>query len=223
MLFALRAPSILLGLVAGFVVAMPVRLLAQEALAGPGRSGPRSLRAVRGRGALAWFDPYGVVAAAVGGVGWGPRPRPRAGARGAGAAPLLAALGVHAAFTAVGLVGFVAAGGRLAGLHAVDVSSVLRGDLGPGGGALAVTLGFAMINLGCGLLTLVPIPPLELGVLLWSRLPRSPGARRAAYHLLEEGWGVGALLVLVLVPLGGRDPLLLVIVDALAHPILAAL
>ena len=83
-----------------------------------------------------------------------------------------------------------------------------------------ILLGFAMVNLGCGLLRLVPIPPLEMGVLLWSRLPHGPGSRRVAYHLLEEAWGVAVLIVLLLVPLAGQQPLLLAVLSAVADPLL---
>jgi hypothetical protein len=83
-----------------------------------------------------------------------------------------------------------------------------------------ILLGFAMVNIGCGLLRLVPLPPLEAGVLLWSRLPRSPGSRRMAYHLLEEAWGVAILLALLLIPLAGQQPVLLAVLNAAADPLL---
>jgi hypothetical protein len=76
-----------------------------------------------------------------------------------------------------------------------------------------------MINLACGLLALLPIPPLELGVLLWSRLPRSPGARRLAYHLLEEQWGVAVVLLFLLLPLAGQQPLLLELINDVSRAI----
>ena len=85
----------------------------------------------------------------------------------------------------------------------------------------AVTLGFGMINVACGLLVLLPIPPLELGVILWSRLPRSPGARRFSYHLLEEQWGVAVVLLFLLLPLAGQQPLLLVLINDASRAIFA--
>jgi hypothetical protein len=103
------------------------------------------------------------------------------------------------------------------------VTSVLHGNLSIASGAQSMALGFAMVNLGCGLLALVPVPPLELGLLLWSRLPRSAGARRIAYHLLEEQWGVAIVLVLVLLPLGGQQPALLALVNTVGHDILRQL
>ena len=48
----------------------------------------------------------------------------------------------------------------------------------------------------------------------------NPGARRIAYHLLEEAWGVAALLVLLLLPLGGNRPVLLAVLDAVGDPLL---
>jgi hypothetical protein len=86
-----------------------------------------------------------------------------------------------------------------------------------------LTLGFAVESLACGVICLVPIPPLPLGVWLWSALPRTAGARRFAYHLLEENWGILIVLVLLVIPLGGQEPLLLSLVGDVVDPILHAL
>jgi len=51
-------------------------------------------------------------------------------------------------------------------------------------------------------------------------LPRSPGARRTAYHLLDEAWGVAAVLVLLLLPIAGQLPALLAVLNAVADPLL---
>jgi hypothetical protein len=58
---------------------------------------------------------------------------------------------------------------------------------------------------------------------LWSTLPRSPGARRMAYRVLEEQWGIVVLLVLLLLPLAGEQPALLQIVGGIADRIVHAL
>jgi hypothetical protein len=44
-------------------------------------------------------------------------------------------------------------------------------------------------------------------------LPRSPGARRFAYRLLEEAWGVAVVLLFLLLPLAGQQPLLLELIN----------
>jgi hypothetical protein len=224
-LFALRQPAILAGLFVGFAVGVPLRADLQRRWAT--RAGRGRLRALgsRRRARLPWtayLDPYGTVAAVIAGVGWGPRP-PQRGARPTGPGPLVIALVVHGALAAVGFAAFSAAGGDLGALGSLDVSSVLHGSIGLTSHTQAVALGFAAENLACGLLAVVPVPPLEAGLWLWSRLPRTPGARRLAYRLLEEPWGVVAILVLLLVPLGGQDPVLLALINALAAPVLGAL
>ena len=230
MIFALRRPGVLLGLVLGFLVGILLRAAVQRAVA-RGRlsaGGRGKLRSVGGRpgglrpraGWAAYLDPYGTVAAILSGAGWGTRPETRRG--NSDILMLLAALVVHGLLAAAGFVGFVAAGGSRAVLGILDPSSVLHGDIGPGDLSLLVPLGFGMVNLACGLLALVPIPPLELGVVLWSRLPRSPGPRRFAYHLLEEQWGVAVVLLLLLLPLAGQQPVLLALIDIVGKDLLGA-
>ena len=135
----------------------------------------------------------------------------------------LAAVGVHAVLAAAALAAFVAAGGFLFELQGISVASVLHGSLHGGTTAEQVALGFGMENLACGVLALVPIPPLETGLVVWSRLPKSPGARRIAYHLLEEQWGVAVLLVLLLLPLAGELPALLMLINSVGNAIIDAL
>ena len=227
MIYALREPTILLGLLLGFLVGVPLRAALQRLLTRPGGLRRRGrLSAVGGRRTrLGWpgyLDPYGAVAALLSGAGWGPRIEARrTGAT--DALMLVAALVVHAVLTAVGLAAYAGAGGSLVGLHGLDVSSVLHGSVDSGHVARNVALGFAMVNLACGVLALVPIPPLELGVIVWSRLPRSAGARRVAFHVLEEQWGVAVILLLLLLPLAGQPPALLAVINAIGGALLGAL
>lgn len=235
MIFALRQPSVLLGLIVGFVVGIAAVTSAQRALAGakwrPRRRGALRPLGGSGRGsrrpASTLLDPYGVACAVVSGVGWGPRPPAPTGLRKPGPTPLIVALVVHGALAAGGLAAYLAVGGhrQLLTVPTDVLYLVVHGSpLVSGESAAAqMLLGFAMVNLGCGLLRLIPIPPLEMGVLLWSRLPRSAGSRRLAYHLLEEPWGVAVLIVLLLVPLAGQQPLLLKVLSELADPIVHAL
>lgn len=232
MIFALRHPAVLLGLALGFVLGVSLRAGVQRWLA-RGGSGRRrgSLRPVGGSGRrlspragwAAYLDPYGAVGAVLAGAGWGVRPEPRRRGRGSDVMMLVAALAVHAALAAVGFAAFRAAGGPLYALGSVSVTDVLHGTFDVGTVGESVALGFAMVNLACGLLALVPIPPLEMGVVLWSRLPRSPGARRMAYRVLEEQWGVAVVLLLLLLPLAGQQPVLLAVINAVSDPILNAL
>jgi hypothetical protein len=228
-LYALRQPATLLGLILGFAVGIPIRaVLQQQAAAGTGIfGGRRRLRGVggpaRARGPLPWgrfLDPYGAVAAVVSGVGWGARVPPRAARGWRALVPLLIALIVHGLLAAVGFAAYRALGGPSALGDPVHLSDILHGSVRLGDTAVQIAAGFGAVNLGCGLLALMPIPPLELGVLVWSGLPRSAGARRFAYHLLEEAWGVVVVLVGLLLPLAGQGPVLLTLIDVIAKPLL---
>jgi hypothetical protein len=219
-LYALRHPAILLGLVIGFLLGVILRAALQQRVV----AGRRLRVAGASRGPrppwTSYLDPYGAVAAVISGAGWGARVAPRS-MRGARAlAPLGVALGVHAVFAAVGFAAYRALNGPPVLGYVVTVSDVLHGSVALGSTAAQVAVGFAVVNLACGLLALVPIPPLELGVVLWSRLPRTAGARRFAYHLLEEAWGIVIVLVGLLLPLAGQPPFLLALIDTVANPIL---
>lgn len=226
MIYALGKPTILLGLLVGFLIGVPLRAAVQRLLTRPGGLRRRGRLSAVGhrRPTLGWpgyLDPYGAVAALLSGAGWGPRVEARRTPL-TDAFMLLAALVVHGALAALGLAAFAAADGPVSQLHFVDVSSVLHGSVDAGSVGQNVALGFAMVNLACGVLALVPIPPLELGVILWSRLPRSPQARRVAFHVLEEQWGVAVLLLLLLLPLAGQPPALLAVINAVGRAILGA-
>lgn len=234
MIFALRQPAVLVGLLLGFLLGVAFRAglqrrVGQARRSGGGRRRGR-LRAVGRRrtwtpqaGWAAYLDPYGGVAALLAGVGWGARPEPARRGRATDVTMLCVALAVHGVLAAAGFAAYRAANGSLAGLQGLPVTAVLHGSFDPGTVGQSVSLGFAMINLACGLLALVPIPPMELGVVLWSRLPRSPGARRLAYRVLEEQWGIAVILLLLLLPLAGQLPVLLSLINTVADPLLARL
>jgi hypothetical protein len=219
-LFALNQPATLLGLLVAYLLGCYGQTCAQRLIV----SGRRSLPSVRQ--VSLWLDPFSAVAALLGGMGWAPRQeldrrRPNL--------PLLltlASVAVEAVLAVVGLVAYQLADGATQGLGLTFASTV---DVIHGNQLIAVTflqkfaLGFAVESLACGLLALVPIPPLPLGVWLWSTLPRGDGARRIAYRLLEEQWGILVLLILLLIPLAGQQPALLALVSAVANPILNAL
>jgi hypothetical protein len=216
MLFALRQPATLLGLVLGFAVGCFLRASAQQLYIG-GRRSVQSITAWR-----SWLDPFGLVAALLGGVGWSPRPVLRHGKSRQVWAMVVIALVVHAVLAAIGLAAYLGAGGLRVALPFANTIAVLHGSQGiTASFAQRVALGFGIENLACGLLLLVPIPPLELGVALWSTLPRSAGTRRMAYRVLEEQWGIGVLLVLLLFPLAGEQPALLQLVGGIGDRILA--
>lgn len=217
MLFALRQPATLLGLVLGFAVGCFLRVAAQRLAVG-GRRSLTSVTAPR-----SWLDPFGVVAALLAGIGWSPRPELARGRPRQVWSMVVIAVAVHAVLAAVGLAAYLAAGGLRLTLPFTSTVAVLHGSqVFATTFAQRVALAFGIENLGCGLLALVPIPPLELGVALWSTLPRSAGSRRLAFHVLEEQWGIGLLLVLLLIPLAGEQPALLQLVGAAGDHILNA-
>lgn len=180
----------------------------------------------------AWLDPYSAVGAVLAGTGWAPRPEVRRGFGRSQQRQLwtvaVVALVVPAVLGAAGLAAYAASVGR-APLAVMDSNLVLHGDPGfikvfAPSFADKVALGFGIENLAIAILSLVPIPPLPTGVAVWTVLPRTPGARRLAYRLLEEHWGIGAVLVLILLPIGGgyTTPLLSLvttITDAIVHSI----
>jgi hypothetical protein len=205
MLFALRQPATFCGLVIGFALGCLLRVAGERLIA----RGPRGLFKTRfGEPRLmdprAWLDPFGTVAAVLTGLGWSPRQETRPGRPGQVWGFAVVAVLVHGLLAVGGLAAYFAAGGSKVILQLTPMLSVLHGTQ-PFTTSFAqrAALGFGIENLGCGLLALVPIAPLELGVALWSRLPRSAGTRRFAYHLLEEQWGVGVLLVLLLLGMTG--------------------
>jgi hypothetical protein len=215
MLYALRQPAVLLGLVLGFAAGCFLRATLQRLAKGGLR--PAGTRRLTGATAPRnWLDPFGTVAAVLGGAGWSPRPELgfRSARRQVWIMVGIAFL-VHAVLAIAGIAAYVALGGHRAYLgipHFPTTLAVLHGSVLAT--ALApsilerIALGFGIVNLVCGLLVLLPLPPLELGVALWTVLPRSAGARQWAYRLLEEQWGIAIVLLLLVVPLGGT-PLLL--------------
>ena len=85
-----------------------------------------------------------------------------------------------------------------------------------------------LLLVGCsqlylGALSLVPLPPLDGGRLLFGLAPRTQGWLKAEHQLVERNIGVAVLLALLLVPLGGPVPVLPDVLDALLWPLLRLL
>jgi hypothetical protein len=158
------------------------------------------------------------VAAALGGLGWGVTPDMQLRSRGRLALALLAGpvavlvLGVLAVF------GFVLVGGPAEFLPGKGPGSVLTGVDGPA--AQLFFLGLAMELLGMAVLALVPLPPLPGWRLLELASTGSVGWQRAREYLVERNLGVLALLVLLILPIGGSTPLLINIVDTVVGSLL---
>jgi hypothetical protein len=218
MLFALGQPAVLLGLLLGFAVGMFAQVWTQRLVVG----GRRALRGVTGW--QSWLDPFAAVAALLGGMGWAPRQELDRRRPSLPVLVLVVSVVTEVVLAVIGGAAYKAAGGTRVSLQFISTVDVIHGhQLIVTSFTQRVALGFGVESLACGVLCLVPIPPLPLGVWLWSVLPRSAGARRAAYHVLEEQWGVAVLLILMLIPLGGQQPALLELVGAAVDPILHSL
>jgi hypothetical protein len=166
------------------------------------------------------IDPFGAVAAAVAGTGWG-RPvdidaMPRWAGRGRKAVVVLA--GPLAPLVA-GLVALTAY--RLIFPSAPIIGAA--GDLLRGGWAPSfpaeLLLSFAAGLLCFGLLNLLPLPPLDGFALLWVSMKHiGATGERARMWLVENNIGVVILLIMVFFPL--MSPFLYLFIDLLAAPFL---
>lgn len=217
MLRALGSPASFLGLLAGFLAAVTVQAYAHGTAAR--LLGDRTaMRRVGGLRRV--LDPFGVVAAALAGPGWGVTPEMPLRSRGRLAVALLVGPLAVAVLGILGLVGFVAVGGPAEALPGVGPSSVIGGVDLPAGQAFFVSLGLEA--LGIAVLGLVPLPPLPGWRLLELASTGSLGWQRARHYLVDNNLGVLALLILLILPLGGSGPLLINILDTAIGSLLGA-
>ncbi|HVE73563.1 MAG TPA: hypothetical protein VNA30_00510 [Mycobacteriales bacterium] len=228
MLYALGSPLSFVLLVVSFVLAVTLHgwvssLAADRAgwrePAAEGRLRPDPRR---------HLDPFGAVAGAIAGFGWA---RPLEPPRRMGKARLVVTL-LAGAFVNIALALLVLLALRLVyGAGLVDASAaVLQHGLDSGSDSLSNDLGFpwllihfgllfSLMNLFVGLLALMPLPPLPGGRLLFALAPRSSGWQKAEHHLVERNIGLAVLLALLLIPLGGPQALLPVVVGTVADPL----
>lgn len=89
-------------------------------------------------------------------------------------------------------------------------------------GNLALLLGGAS-QLYLGALSLVPLPPLDGGRLLFAFAPRTQGWLRAQHYLVEQNIGIAVVLALLIIPLGGNVPPLPALLDIVLAPVLTLL
>lgn len=217
MLRALGSPVSFLGLLAGFLIAVIVQAYAQAGVARllGDRAAVRRIGGVR-----RLLDPFGAVAAVLAGPGWGVTPEIPLRSRGRIAVTLLAGPVAVALAGGAALVGWVLAGGDRASLAGAGVSSVIDGVSGPAAQAFLVSLGLEA--LGMAVLALVPLPPLPGWHLLELASTGSLGWQRARHYLVDLNLGVLALLILLILPLGGGHPPLLTILDNVLGSLLTA-
>ncbi|MBK5306556.1 MAG: site-2 protease family protein [Frankiaceae bacterium] len=217
MLRALGDPLSFLILLVSFVVAVVVHGWVQCVVAD--RTGDRRPRQEQRLtpDPRRHVDPFGAIAGAIAGFGWSRPLEPafRAG-RGALLATFLSGAAANLLLAVGGLVAFRAVSGL--SVPAASATALQDGVEGLPAGQIALLL-FGLMNLYVGFLSLVPLPPLDGGRLLFALAPRTSGWQKAQYHLVEQNIGLVAVLVLLLLPLGGPQALLPTVLDDLVSPL----
>ncbi len=215
MLFALGEPVAFVALVLSFLLALVLRAVAVRLTA-------RTLGLVH-RGEPVGFrarediDPFGAVAAAVGGQGWGRALSvdeiPRHFGRGRAAAvflsgPVVTIVAAQFFFLAYALTT------DLNFLMAAHPSDLLRAAYLDVPVLDQTLLSFGVGLLTFGLLSLIPIPPLDGFGALWSAQKRpGPSMQWLRLWFEEKNLGVVLLLVFCFFPLS--RPILLIVLDVL--------
>jgi Zn-dependent protease len=216
-LFALGQPAAFAGLVIAFLLAVAVRAICLRlVLRWVGNTFTRVPLLPHPRRDL---DPFGAVAAALGGTGWGhgvdDPPRER------GRQAIVYAVGplVGLLLGELGLFVYTLVYPDYASALLINApSDVLRGAVAPTAGA-QMLLSVAVGLLCFGLLALVPLPPLDGWGLLWASMRRpTAGGLRARHWLVDNNLGVVALLVLLIFPFGA--PLLHWLFDLVGGPLM---
>lgn len=223
MLYALANPAALGVLLASFLIGVTLHGWVQAVLANLlGDSEPKRLGRLT-PDPRRHVDPFGAVAAAISGLGW-TRPVDVPDRKRRTALLLITLSGP--------LVNLLLGVGLLA------LWRLLYGPLSfPAGGALLLQRGVALSDgavgpalflvgtsqLYLGALSLIPLPPLDGGRLLFGLCPRTAGWQRAEYYLVEQNVGIALLLALLIIPLGGAVPLLPQLLDTILSPVLNAL
>lgn len=224
MLRALGSPPSFAGLLVGFLIALVAQTYAQAGAARMlgDRAALRRVGGFRRVGDLRRvLDPFGAVAAVLAGPGWGVTPEIPLRSRGRLAIALLVGPVVVALLGALALAGYIAAGGSRLSLAGAGITDVLGGVSLPAGQAFLVSLGLELLAMA--VLALVPLPPLPGWRLLELASTGSLGWQRARHYLVDNNLGVLALLVLLILPLGGSHPPLLIILDSVTGSILTGI
>jgi Zn-dependent protease len=215
-LFALGQPVAFAALVVAFLLGLLLRASAIRLTARRlGLADRRDPIAPRLREDI---DPFGAVAAALGGMGWGkmisvdevPRHRGRGRAAAVFAAgPLTCIVAAEALFAAYVIL---YSGDLLSVLSPADVLLGLNLPVGP-----QVLLCLAVGLLSFGLLALIPIPPLDgFGILYYAL--RRPGGGMQWMRLWFEDKNIGVLILLILSLFPFGAPFLIRILDILGVP-----
>jgi Zn-dependent protease len=224
-LYALAHPFSLAVLLTSFLVGVTLHGWVQALAAD--RVGDRRPRAERRTepDPRRHIDPFGAVAAGLAGLGWA-RPVQVLDRRRRGAV-LAVALSGPAVNLVLG-VGLLLAW-RFAYGPAPLGANGLAYDLQHGIAAAPADYGSVALALAgasqlyLGALSLVPLPPLDGGRLLFAFAPRSQGWQRAEHYLVEQNIGIFVVLALLLFPLGGNVPPIPALLDIILGPVISRL
>lgn len=216
MLYALGDPLSFVVLVLAFLVCVTLLGWVSAAL-----SARRGAVAVRQQGRTRpdprrHVDPFGAVSAAIAGIGWAaPVELPWRRSRGTAVAVLLTGPLLLLALGLAGLAAFGVVHQPVGGASA----TLLQQGIALDDVAQRVWLLGAFMATYVGALSLVPLPPLPGGHLLFALAPRSPGWQQAEHQLVERNIGTAVLLALVLIPLGSATAVLPAVLDAVLSPL----
>jgi Zn-dependent protease len=169
------------------------------------------------------IDPFGGVAALLSGLGWAlPVQVSDRRRRGRLLAVTLSGPAVNVLLGIGALLVWRATSGPADVLVGGAASALQHGlPTGYAPGYLLLLAGTSQLYLGA--LSLVPLPPLDGGRLLFGLAPRTQGWLRAEHQLVDRNIGVAALLALLIIPLGGPVPVLPQLLDTVLSPLVAAL
>lgn len=214
MLWALGQPVAFAGLVLSFVVSLLIRRGVHYLSSAPWRSEP-AVRAVFFRPRRD-IDPYGAIAALVGGVGWGKAAdeRTRGDVRALWLGPLTVLFTSQVCFAAYRSLNL-----NLSVWALASPSDVLRGLPGQFEDQFMFSLAVGLLTFA--LVDLIPIPPLDgWGILAHAQRRPGPGFSKARYWLEDHNIGVAILLASLLLPIFDGLPPLLFLLDFVATPVL---
>ncbi|WP_285470868.1 hypothetical protein [Actinoplanes sp. NBRC 101535] len=214
MLFALGSPVAFVALLVAFLLGLALRVAVMRfTLRTVGLSPYRRPLHLNPREDI---DPFGAVAAAVGGMGWGRQVT-------VDEVPRHLGRGRAAAVFASGPVATILLGELILAAYAIAIPDNVLSDLGfvdilRGVGTLPYT-DQIMLSLGggllaFGLLAIIPIPPLDGFGILWFAL-RRPGASMNWMRLWFEDKNVGVLILLLFAFFPTGYPLLIMFLDIL--------
>lgn len=217
MLYALGDPLSFVLLVISFLAAVTLHGWVQSLVAA--RSGDRLVQQT-GRtrpDPRRHVDPFGAIAGAIAGIGWAkPVEVDERVPRRTLLTVLLSGAVANVVVGVAALVGFRLLGGAVLGASTYQLQRGAPLD----DVLLRTLLLFGLMNVFVAALSLVPLPPLDGGRLLFALGPRSSGWQKARYYLVEQNIGVAVLLALLLIPLGGPQALLPTLLDTLVGPLL---